>query len=164
MGSVLPALNFGRIQAQQCSTECLTAVKPLWYKSNTSICCWWSARCACSNAQRECHMTQPTPTVTFHIAASQMSVVWARLTTFLLHARYAFLHTFHSGGHADIDIFDQHQRRLVRCALRVADAATPAPAPPGSPAQGGLAADLISLLHDLVQTPSPSAREHKASG
>lgn len=103
-------------------------------------------------------MTQPTPTVTFYIAAAQMAVAWARLATFLLQARHAFLHTFHSAGHADIDIFDQHQRFLIRCTLRVAERHTPVPALPASPTPGGLAADLISLLHDLVQTPSASGR------
>ncbi len=94
-------------------------------------------------------MTQPPPTVTFCIAASQMAVAWARLTTFLLRAGHAFLHTCHSPGHSDLDIFDQHQRLLIRCTLRRADAAAPVPAPPGSPAQGELAADLLALLHDL---------------
>ena len=98
------------------------------------------------------------PTVTFCIAASQMSTMLARLSTFLLHARHAFLHTFHSTEHSDIDIFDQHQRLVIRCTIRVADAAAAVSAPLVFPAQGGLAADLMSLLHDLVQTPSPSGR------
>jgi len=103
-------------------------------------------------------MTQPPPTVTFCIAALQMSAAWARLSTFLLHARHAFLHTFHSPGHADIDIFDQHQRLLVRCTLRVTDTDAPVPAPPGSPAQVGLAVDLLALLQDLVQPTEPPAK------
>jgi len=94
-------------------------------------------------------MTQPAPTVTFSIAASQMPVVWARLTTFLLHSGHAFLHTCHSPGHSDLDIFDQHQRPLIRCTLRIADAVAPVLIPPESPAQGELAADLVALLHDL---------------
>jgi hypothetical protein len=94
-------------------------------------------------------MTQPTPTVTFSIAASQMSVAWARLTTFLLHSGHAFLHTCHSSGHSDLDIFDQHQRLLIRCTIRIADAGAPVPVPPVSPAPGELAADLVALLHDL---------------
>ena len=107
-------------------------------------------------------MTPPTPTVTFHIAASQMSVVWARLSTFLLHARHAFLRTCHSPGHSDLDIFDQHQQLLIRCTLRVADADAAVPAPLASPAQGDLAVDLLSLLHDLVQTPSPAGRGERS--
>ena len=103
-------------------------------------------------------MIQPTPTVTFCIAASQMSVAWARLTTFLLHARHAFLHTFHSPEHSALDIFDQHQRFLIRCTLRVAEAAAPVPAPPVSAVPGALAVDLMSLLQDLVQTTEHPAK------
>ena len=102
-------------------------------------------------------MIQPTPTVTFCIAASQMSVAWARLTTFLLHARHAFLHTFHSPEHSALDIFDQHQRLLIRCTIRVADADAPVPAPPV--AQGALAVDLMSLLQDLIQTTEHPAKQ-----
>ena len=101
-------------------------------------------------------MRQPMPTVTF--ATSQMSAVLVRLTTFLLRARHAFLHTYHSPEHSDLDIFDQHQQLLIRCTLRVADAAASVPAPLASPAQETLAVDLLSLLHDLVQTPSPDGR------
>jgi hypothetical protein len=103
-------------------------------------------------------MIQPTPTVTFCIAASQMSVAWARLTTFLLPARYAFVHTFHSPEHSALDIFDQHQRLLIRCTLRVADADAPVPAPPVSAVQGALAVDLMSLLQDLIQTTEHPAK------
>lgn len=95
-------------------------------------------------------MIQPGPTVTFSIAASQMSAVLARLSTFLLPAGHAFLHTFHSTGHADIDIFDQHQRLLSRCTIQVVDADAAVPAPRVSAAQGTLAMDLLALLHDLV--------------
>ncbi len=97
-------------------------------------------------------MIQPTPTVTFGIAASQMSVAWARLTTFLLHAHHAFLHTFNSPEHSTLDIFDQHQRLLIRCTLRVTDADAPVPAPPVSPVPSTLAGDLMSLLQDLIET------------
>ena len=103
-------------------------------------------------------MRPPMPTVTFSIAASQMETVLVRLSTFLLRARHAFLHTYHSPEHSDIDIFDQHQQLLIRCTLRVADAAAAVPAPLAPPAQETLAVDLLSLLHDLVQTPSPSGR------
>jgi len=94
-------------------------------------------------------MTPPPPTVTCWIAASQMAVAWARLTTFLLQTGHAFLHTCHSPGHSDLDIFDQHQRLLIRCTIRIADAATPVPASPVFPTQRELAADLVALLHDL---------------
>ena len=101
-------------------------------------------------------MRQPIPTVTF--TASQMSAGLVQLSTFLLRARHAFLHTYHSPEHSDLDIFDQHQQLLIRCTLRVADADAAVPAPLASPAQGDLAGDLMSLLHDLVQTPSPAGR------
>ena len=107
-------------------------------------------------------MRQPMPTVTFSIAASQMSAGLVRLSTFLLRARHAFLHTYHSPEHADLDIFDQHQQLLIRCTLRVADADAAVPAPLASPAQGDLAGDLVSLLHDLVQTPSPAGRGQRS--
>jgi len=108
-------------------------------------------------------MTQPPPTITCCIAASQMAIAWVRLTIFLLRAGHAFLHTCHRPGHSDLDIFDQHQQLLIRCTLRIAeglltqptadavaeDAAAPVSAPPVSPAQGELAADLWALLHDL---------------
>lgn len=107
-------------------------------------------------------MIQPMPTVTLSIAASQMSAAWARLTTFLLHARHNFLHTCYSPEHSDIDIFDQQQRLLIRFTFQVAEAAARVPGPPVSPTPGGLAADLLSLLHDLVQTPSAQDTEHPA--
>ena len=96
-------------------------------------------------------MTPPAPAVTFHISVSQMSVVLSRLTTFLLHAPYAFLQTFHSAEHTDVEVFDQHQQLLVRCTLRVADTDAPVPPPLVSLAQEALAADLVSLLRELVQ-------------
>jgi len=140
----------GSTEAQQCSTDHLTAVLPLWYKHNTYtlIAGRHDVR---ANTQRLSHMTQPTPTVTFCIAAAQMSAAWARLTTFLLHGRHAFLHTFHSPEHSALDIFDQHQRLLLRCTFQVAHADAPVPTPPVSPMQGALAVDLTSLLQDLVQ-------------
>src|SRR5262249_40110984 len=112
----------------------------------------YSARRARCNTQSLCHMIQPRPIVTFGITASQMPVAWARLTTFLLHARHAFLHTFHSPEHSALDIFDQHQQLLIRCTLRVADADAPVPTPPVSPMPSTLAVDLMSLLQDLIQT------------
>jgi len=109
-------------------------------------------------------MTQSTPTVTLHIPASQMSVVLARLTAFLLHARYAFLQTFHSAGHTDIDMFDQHQQLLVRCTLRVAAApvSTPRESPaPGtlvlSPQSSAISPPLMSLLRELAQVCATTA-------
>lgn len=94
-------------------------------------------------------MIQPLPTVTCAIAAAQMSTVLTRLSTFLLHGHYAFLHTFHSPEHCDIDIFDQQQRRLLRCTIQVLQADA-VPASRMSAAPGTLAMDLVSLLHDLV--------------
>ena len=94
-------------------------------------------------------MTPPLPTVTCSIAALQMSTVLTRLSTFLLHGHHAFLHTFHSPEHCDIDIFDQQQRLLLRCTIQVMQADA-VPAPRVSAAQGTLATDLVALLQDLV--------------
>ena len=96
-------------------------------------------------------MTPPTPTVTIHSTALQMPVVLARLTTFLVHARYAFLQTCHSAGHADIDVFDQHQQHLVRCIIRETETDTLVPTPAVWSAQETMAPDLVSLIHELVQ-------------
>ena len=94
-------------------------------------------------------MTPPVPTVTCSLSATQMSAVWARLSTFLLHGQHAFLHTFHSPEHCDIDIFDQQQRLLLRCTIQVIPADAGMPAPLVSAAQGTLATDLVALLKDL---------------
>ena len=96
-------------------------------------------------------MTQSTPTVTIHSTASQMSVVLARLTTFFVHAGYAFLQTFHSAGHSDIDVFDQHQQLLIRCTIREAEIDMRMPAPSVFPAQETLPENLVTLIHALVQ-------------
>ena len=114
-------------------------------------------------------MTQPAPTAILHIPVSQLPVVLARLTVFLLQAGYAFLQTFHSAGHTDVEIFDQHQHLLVRCTLRVADTTSPVSTLPESPAPGTLilspqsavlSPPLMSLLHELVQLCTASS-EHR---
>jgi hypothetical protein len=96
-------------------------------------------------------MTQSMPTVTIHSTALQMSVVLARLTTFLVHARYAFLQTFHSTGHSDIEVFDQHQQLLVHCIIRETETDTLVPVPSVWPALETMAPDLVTLIHNLVQ-------------
>ena len=96
-------------------------------------------------------MTPSTPTVTIHSPAMQQSVVLTHLTALLLHARYAFLQTFHSAGHSDIDIFDQHQQLLVRCTIWEAETDKRLPAPSISPAQEMLPESLVTLIHALVQ-------------
>ena len=96
-------------------------------------------------------MTPPTPTVTIPSAALQMPVVLARLTAYLLDARYAFLQTCHSAGHVDIDVFDQHQQHLVHCTIRETETDTLVPGPSVWPAQETMAPDLVPLIHALVQ-------------
>jgi hypothetical protein len=96
-------------------------------------------------------MTPSTPTITIHCTAVQQPVVLAHLTAFLLRDRYAFLQTFHSAGHSDIDIFDQHQQLLVRCTLREAETDRRMPAPSVSPPQEALPENLATLIHALVQ-------------
>ena len=96
-------------------------------------------------------MTQPTPTVTIHSSALQMPVVLARLTTYFLDARYAFLQTYHSAGHVDIDVFDQHQQPLVSCTIREIGPDTRVPAPSVWPAPETMAPDLVPLIYALVR-------------
>lgn len=96
-------------------------------------------------------MTPSTPTVTIHSTALQTPVVFAHLTAFLLHARYAFLQTFHSAGSSDIDVFDQHQQLLVRCIIHEVETDALRPAPAVWPEQETLPAHLATLIHDLVQ-------------
>ena len=96
-------------------------------------------------------MIQPTPTVTIHSSALQMPVVLARLTTCLVHAGYAFLQTFHSTGHSDIEVFDQHQQLLVHCILRETETDTRVPVPSVWPAQETMAPDLVPLIDALVR-------------
>jgi len=105
----------------------------------------------CRHTQRRGCMTPSTPTVTIHSTALQKPVVLAHLTAFLLHARYAFLQTFQSAGHSDIDIFDQHQQRLVRCTIREAEPDRRIPVPSVFPAQETLPPHLATLIQDLVQ-------------
>jgi hypothetical protein len=101
--------------------------------------------------QRLDRMTSSTPTVTIHSPAVQQPVVLSHLTTFLLRARYAFLQTFHSAEHSDLDIFDQHQQLLVRCTIREAKTDRRMPAPSVAPAQEALPENLATLIHALVQ-------------
>jgi len=96
-------------------------------------------------------MTLSTPTIIIHSPAMQQPVVLAHLTAFLLHARYAFLQTFHSTGHSDIDIFDQHQQLLVRCTIREAETDRRMPTPSVFPAQEALPENLATLIQALVQ-------------
>jgi hypothetical protein len=102
-------------------------------------------------------MTPSTPTVTIHSTAIQKPAVLAHLTAFLLHARYAFLQTFHSAGSSDIDIFDQHQQLLVRCTIREAEPDRRMPVPSVSPAQETLPPDLATLIQDLIQAGTVTA-------
>jgi hypothetical protein len=101
--------------------------------------------------QRLGRMTPFTPTITIHSPAVQQPVVLTHLTVFLLHARYAFLQTFHSAEHSDIDIFDLHQQLLVRCTIREAEPDRRMPAPSVSPAQETLPENLATLIQALVQ-------------
>ena len=96
-------------------------------------------------------MTPSTPTVTIHCTAVQQPVVLTHLTAFLLRARYAFLQTFHSAEHSDIDIFDQHQQLLIRCTIRETETDRCMPAPSVFPAPETLPEDLVTLIHALVQ-------------
>jgi hypothetical protein len=96
-------------------------------------------------------MTPSTPTITFYNTALQQPVILTHLTTFLLHARYAFLQTFHNAERSDIDIFDQHQQLLIRCSIRAAETGRSAPAPAVFPAQETLPENLVRLIHALVQ-------------
>ena len=96
-------------------------------------------------------MTPSTPTVTIHTTAMQQPVVLTRLTAFLLRARYAFLQTFHSAEHSDLDIFDQHQQLLIRCTIREDATDRCMSAPAVFPAQETLPENLAALLHALVQ-------------
>ena len=103
------------------------------------------------HTQRLGRMTPSTPTVTIHSPAVQQPIVLAHLTIFLLRARYAFLQTFHSAEHSDIDIFDQHQQLLVRCTIRETETDSRMPVSSLSPAQEALAENLVTLIHALVQ-------------
>ena len=96
-------------------------------------------------------MTPSTPTITIHTTAGQQPVVLTHLTAFLLRAHYAFLQTFHSAEHSDIDIFDQHQQLLIRCTLWQAETDRPLSAPSIFPAQETLPEDLVTLIQALVQ-------------
>lgn len=94
-------------------------------------------------------MHQTTPTVIIASATGQMPAVLARLTTFLLQARYAFLQTFPSPGHADLDVFDQ-QQLLIHCSIHETEAGTPVPASSVLPVRGSLTPDLEPLVRALV--------------
>ena len=96
-------------------------------------------------------MTPSTPTVTIQSTALQMPVVLARLTAFLLCARYAFVQTFHSAGHSDIDVFDQRQQCLVRCTLQEVETDTLRTAPAVLSVPETLPAYLAMLTHELAQ-------------
>ena len=96
-------------------------------------------------------MTSSTPTVTIHTTAGQQPIVLTHLTAFLLRARYAFLQTFHSAEHSDLDIFDQHQQLLIRCTIRQDMTDRRMWAPSVFPAQETLPEDLVTLIHALVQ-------------
>lgn len=96
-------------------------------------------------------MTPSTPTVIIHTTAVQQPIVLTHLTAFLLRARYAFLQTFHSAEHSDLDIFDQHQQLLIRCTIRQDTTDKRLSAPSVCPAQETLPEDLVTLIQALVQ-------------
>src|SRR5262249_6445483 len=100
---------------------------------------------------RRGRMTLFTPTITIHSPAVQQPVVLTQLTAFLLRARYAFLQTFHSVAHSDIDIFDQHQQLLIRCTIREAETDRCMPAPSVVPALETLPENLVRLIQALMQ-------------
>ena len=104
-----------------------------------------------ANTPRLDRRTPSTPTVTIYSPAVQQPVVLAHLTAFLLRAHYAFLQTFHSVGHSDIDIFDQHQQLLVRCTIWAAETDRRIPTPSVFPAQETLPENLAMLIQALVQ-------------
>lgn len=98
-------------------------------------------------------MTPPTPTVTLRSPPAHLPVVLERLTAFLLQANYAFLQTWHSAEHTDVEVFDQHQQLLVRCTLRVAEAPAPVSVLPEAAAPGMplLSPPLRSLFQELAR-------------
>jgi hypothetical protein len=100
-------------------------------------------------------MTRSLQTVTLHVPAPQLPTLLTRLTTYLLHNHYAFLHTCHDATHADFDIFQQHHP-LVRLTLRSTDAhgSTPmlASAPPPT-----LAAEAVGIIRHLLPAASSMA-------
>jgi hypothetical protein len=110
--------------------------------------------------QKPGRMTSSIPTVTIQSTALQMPGVLARLTAFLLCARYAFVQTFHSAGHSDIDVFDQHQQCLVRCTLQEVETATCWPVPALLAVPETLPAHLVTLTQHLVQVCTGRA-EHR---
>jgi hypothetical protein len=62
------------------------------------------------------------------------------------------LQTFHSAGHSDIDVFDQHQQLLVHCTIRGTETDTLVPIPSVLPTLETTAPDLVPLIHALMQT------------
>jgi len=106
-------------------------------------------------------MTPSTPTVTIHSTAVQQPVVLTHLTAFLLGAGYAFLQTFHSAEHSDIDIFDPHQRLLMRCTIREAETDRRMPAPSVFPVPETLPENLVPLIHALVQACTLTSEERQ---
>jgi hypothetical protein len=89
----------------------LTAPRYAWYKPDPVV------MCSLDDAPKsEQTMTDLTATVTLYLTPAQMPRAMAGLIAFCVRAPYAFLQTWHSADHSDVDIFTpSHTIQLTLC-------------------------------------------------
>lgn len=95
-------------------------------------------------------MPMPLYTVTYRVPGPQVTATLSQLAVFLLQASYAFLQTFHSAGHAEIDIF-AHQQPILRVVLHQDAGHEPPAFLPSPTPQSVLSSEVVTLVHALAQ-------------
>jgi hypothetical protein len=96
-------------------------------------------------------MTTSPPTVTLYVSATQQPMLRTRLTTYLLHHHYAFLHTYHTPAQEEFVILQSHNP-LLCLTLQSVDA----PPPHVSSDLGRTVGTAMqALLRHLLQAVSP---------
>jgi hypothetical protein len=100
-------------------------------------------------------MFEPVPTVSLHIAPSQMWEVLRRLTTYLLQEEYAFLQTFHNGQYTELEIFQHSGLAAVRLTLHSTESVSPAGLPTGPTYEPALAGETTLFIKRLLEVCNP---------
>jgi hypothetical protein len=100
-------------------------------------------------------MSAAIPMIRVHMAASQMQEALSRLTAYLLEEQYAFLHTFHSGEHTELEIFQQSGAAVVHLTIQTGASTRPTgheTAATDEQSQSGESARLIQRLLDICNS------------
>jgi hypothetical protein len=100
-------------------------------------------------------MSDSVPTVSVHIAPSQMWEVLSRLTTYLLQEEYAFLQTFHNGQYMEFEIFQHAGSAAVRLTLHTTEPVSPAELPTELTDEPAPEGETTLLMQRLLEVCNP---------